>query len=109
MQNVLSPFLPAGVFPTLVGEKLEIHEATISEPLKTNNTGNVRPQTLIIKLLRFTDHDTILKAARVSPMVIASKDAFLLCGLRHLTLQPTIGLSRTHELENMPTFHANLN
>lgn len=69
LMSYISDSLPVW-FPSLIGVKPEIMRAHRIGP--SNNTG--RPRTVIMKLLRYTDRDRILRASRESPIKVNGKD-----------------------------------
>lgn len=57
-------------FPTLAGEKIEIMRA---HRIGSERAPRAPPRTVIVKFLRFTDRDRILKAARETPVMVSGQ------------------------------------
>lgn len=57
-------------FPSLAEAKPEIMRAHRKGPLKKSG----RPRTVIMKMLHYTDHDSILRSSRKSPIKVDCKD-----------------------------------
>lgn len=69
LMTYISGSLPVW-FPSLIDAKPEIMRVHRIGP--PNNSG--RPRTVIMKMLRYTDRDSILRASRKSPIKVNGKD-----------------------------------
>lgn len=81
-------------FPTLIGEKMEVMRAHRIGPERSTASG---PRTLICKMLRNTDRDRILKAARGSRIEVGGREIRFAADYSNYTIKRRRSFSQAME------------